>query len=124
MSNHPHDAETYAIIGAAIEVHKVLVPGFLESVYQEALELEFIERGIPYQRETQLLVHYKDKLLKTRFRSDFVCHGNISVELKAISTMTGADDAQLINYLKAIRCKRGLLLNFGASSLEIRRRVL
>ena len=76
------DQQTYQIIGAAIEVHKVLGRGFLEPVYQEALELEFSDRGVPFQPQLELPIFYKGKKLKTHYRSDFVCYEDIIVELK------------------------------------------
>lgn len=117
------DPQTYAIIGAAMEVHGQLGPGFLEAVYQEALAVEFEAREISFQREVVLPVFYKEKLLKCGYRADFICYRNIVVELKAISQLTGVDDSQLINALNATRFGRGMLLNFGAHSLEYRRRV-
>jgi GxxExxY protein len=118
------DRETFAIIGAAMEVHRELGRGFLELVYQTALALEFAERGIPFQAEVALPVRYKNKLLTCSYRADFVCFESVIVETKAIATLTGVDEAQLINELKATGLQRGLLLNFGASSLEHKRLVL
>jgi GxxExxY protein len=118
------DPETFAIIGAAMEVHRELGRGFLELVYQTALALEFQERGIPFQAEVPLPVRYKNKLLTCAYRADFVCFESVIVETKAIATLTGGDEAQLINELKATGIHRGLLLNFGAPSLEHRRLVL
>jgi GxxExxY protein len=117
------DAETFAIIGAAMEVHRELGHGFLELVYQTALALEFQDRGIPYAAEVPLPVKYKSKLLTCMYRADFVCFNTVIVETKAIAQLTNADDAQLINQLKATGFHRGLLLNFGAPSLEHRRLV-
>src|SRR5437667_8748816 len=118
------DPETFAIIGAAMEVHRELGRGFLELVYQTALALEFQERGIPFKAEVALPIHYKKKLLACPYRADFVCFESVIVETKAIATLTGADEAQLINELKATGLQRGLLLNFGAASLEHKRLVL
>jgi GxxExxY protein len=115
------DTKTYQIIGAAMEVHNILGPGFLEAVYQEALAIEFTLRKIPFRREVYLPIYYKDQLLKTKYKSDFLCFEKIIVELKAISNLSGLDTAQLINYLKATKLKTGLLLNFGAKSLEYKR---
>jgi GxxExxY protein len=117
------DPETFAIIGAAMEVHRELGRGFLELVYQTALALEFQERTIPFKTEVALPIRYKGKLLTCGYRADFVCFENIIVETKAISKLTGADEAQLINELKATGLHRGLLLNFGAASLEHKRLV-
>ncbi|HEY5893437.1 MAG TPA: GxxExxY protein [Chthoniobacterales bacterium] len=117
------DADTYAIIGAAMEVHRELGHGFLEAVYQAALSLEFKERGIPFLAEVSLPVRYKDKTLTCGYRADFICNERIIVETKAISQLTGVDEAQLINELKATGQILGLLLNFGSPSLEYRRLV-
>ena len=118
------DPQTYAIIGAAMEVHSVLGHGFLEPVYQEALSVEFQQRGIPFRREVVLPVAYKGVLLECGYRADFICYDRVIVELKALSSIDGRESAQLINYLKATRIERGLLLNFGAVSLEHKRLVL
>jgi len=106
-----------------MEVHRELGPGFLEAVYQEALAIELEARNISYQREVALPVFYKERRLKSGYRTDFICYEEIIVELKALSQLTGVDDAQLINALNVTRYNRGLLFNFGASSLEYRRRV-
>jgi GxxExxY protein len=118
------DPETFAIIGAAMEVHRELGRGFLELVYQTAPALEFRERGVPYAAEVILPINYKSKLLTCVYRSDFICFNSVIVETKAIAQLTSADDAQLINQLKATGFHRGILLNFGAPSLEHRRLVL
>jgi len=117
------DPETYAIIGAAMEVHRHLGHGFLEAVYQEALALEFAARSIPFQREVPLPVSYKGKQLLCSYRADFLCYEAVVVETKAIAHLGGADDGQLINELKATGLKRGLLISFGAPSLEYKRLV-
>ncbi len=117
------DPETFAIIGAAMEVHRELGHGFLELVYQTVLALEFQDRGIPYTAEVALPVKYKSKLLTCTYRADFICFNTVIVETKAIAQLTNADDAQLINQLKATGFHRGMLLNFGAPSLEHRRLV-
>jgi len=102
-------------------VHKHLGCGFLESVYQEALAIELGLREIPFRREVRLPVSYKGQVLGKSFCADFVCFDSLVVELKALAHMSGNEEAQLINYLKATRYKVGLLLNFGARSLEHRR---
>jgi GxxExxY protein len=117
------DPQTFAIIGAAMEVHKQLGHGFLEAVYQEACGLEFELRKIPFAREVSLIVEYKTVPLSTRYRADFVCYGEIIVELKAQSQLTNSDMAQTLNDLKATGLKRALLLKFGAKSLERHRLV-
>ena len=117
------DPETFAIIGVVMEVHRELGRGFLELVYQTALALEFQERGIPFKSEVGFPIRYKNKLLTCAYRADFVCFESVIVEIKAISTLTSADEAQLINELKATGLTRGLLLNFGATSLEHKRLV-
>ena len=114
---------TYAIIGAAMEVHRILGPGFLESVYEKALAHEFDLRGIPYQRQVKLAVRYKE-IVAGEFRADFLVDGKVVVELKAIKALTAGDEAQLLNYLKGTGYRVGLLLNFGASSLEYKRRIV
>jgi GxxExxY protein len=116
------DLQTYEIIGAAFEVHKSLGPGFFEAVYKEALSLAI--RGIPFCRETETQILYKGKELKTSYRSDFVCHGSIIVELKAIAKLGDIEIAQVLNYLRATGLRKGLLFNFGAESLEKRRLVI
>ena len=117
------DPQTHAIIGAAMEVHNELGPGFLESVYHEALAMEFDRRGIPYRKEVEIRIRYKGDEMKSFFRADFLCYEEVIVEIKAISELTGADEAQLINYLKATRIERGMLLNFGGERLQFWRRV-
>jgi GxxExxY protein len=121
--NGQRDPETFAIIGAAMEVHRELGHGFLEAVYQEALAIELTARDIPFQREVPLPVSYKGQKLACSYRADFVCYENVLVELKAISELTGADEAQVINEMKATGRQRALLFNFGAPSLEYKRRV-
>ena len=113
----------YNIVGAAMEVHRELGPGFLEAVYQEALELILKEKEIPYEREKEVRIIFKDQLLKKRYRIDFLAYNNIIIETKAQSKLSRLDEAQLINYLKATGIKVGLLLNFGAPSLQYQRMV-
>jgi GxxExxY protein len=115
------DPLTYAIIGAAMEVHRHLGKGFLEPVYQDALEVEFRLRSIPCRREVEVPVIYKGELLKAKYKSDFICYDSIILELKALSGLVGAHEAQIINYLKATGLGTGLLINFGTSQLEFRR---
>ena len=115
--------EGYKIIGACYEVHNVLGAGFLEAVYQEALELEFQIQNIPYQREAKLDIYYKGNLLKKYYEADFICFDCIIVEVKALSSLTSEYEAQLLNYLKATGFKVGYLINFGEKSLKYKRMV-
>ncbi len=115
------DPRTYAIIGAAMEVHGVLGDGFLERVYQEALAREFENRGLPFLREVDVPVLYKGLRLECGYRADFICFGDVVVELKAVSAIEDSHVSQVINYLKATGYRRGLLLNFGAVSLQVKR---
>ena len=115
------DPRTHAIIGAAMEVHRQLGHGFLEQVYQEALMYEFDERGIPAQKEIPIKVSYKNEILKCSYKADFICYEDIVVELKALTNISGIEEAQVINYLKATGLKLGLLINFGTPSMQFRR---
>ena len=123
MEEIQNDPESFAVIGAAMEVHRNLGQGFLEAVYQEALAVELTLRQLPHEREVTLPVTYKTQLLNVGSRADFICYGNLVVELKALAKLTPVEDAQLINYLKATGCQRGLLINFGGPSLEFKRRI-
>jgi len=114
---------TQAIIGAAMEVHRVLGPGFLEAVYDGALARELAEHAVPHRRQVGLSVMYKGTLVGM-YRADFVVDDKVIVENKAARQLTELDEAQLLNYLKATGYRVGLLLNFGARSLEIKRRIL
>ena len=117
------DRETYTIIGAAMEVHKVLGHGFLEAVYQEALAEELGRRNVPFREQVALPIIYKGKTLLTHYRPDFILFESIIVEIKALDGLTSREKAQLLNYLKASGFKRGLLINFGGRSLQYERLV-
>ena len=95
--------EVYAIVGAAIEVHRVLGPGFLEAVYQESLEIELKDRGVPFESQRKLRICYKERWLEKHYVVDFVCYDCIMVEIKAEKQLTGVDEAQMINQLKATK---------------------
>ncbi len=117
------DPQTYAIIGAAMEIHRQLGHGFLEAVYRDAAVIEFPVRQIPFEKEVVLPIKYKGVLLPTYYRADFVCFSEIIVEFKALTRLSNVEEAQLLNYLKATGLKRGLLINFGAPSLQYKRLV-
>lgn len=113
--------ESYSIIGACMEVHKKLGSGFLESVYAEALELEFKKVNIPYEREKKLPVFYDDQPLKKYFKADYVCFDSIILELKSTKYLIDADRQQTLNNVKTTKFKLGLLINFGTTSLPYKR---
>ena len=117
------DPQTYAIIGAAMEVHRRLGHGFLEAVYQEAAAIEFAKKNIPFQREVALPIEYRGSRLETGYRADFVCFSEVIVEFKALSRLSSIEEAQVFNYLKATGFRRGLLINFGTPSLQYKRLV-
>lgn len=111
---------TFAVIGAAMEVHRILGPGFLESVYQAALERELTLRGILFERKVKLPVVYKDVLIG-EYEADLVIDGKFIVEIKAVSKFNASHQAQAMHYLTATGLRLALLLNFGTGSLEHRR---
>ncbi len=115
------DQRTYAIIGAAMEVHRELGSGFLEAVYHEALAIEMTSRNIQFVHEVELPVIYKGQQLATSYRADFICFDNVIVEIKALGELKTLQEAQILNYLKATGLGVGLLINFGAESLQYKR---
>jgi GxxExxY protein len=115
------DPQTHAIIGAVMEVHRQLGPGFLAGVNQEALAVELAARGMRFQCEAELTVRYKGTPLRCIYQADFICFESAIVELKALAALGGVEQAQVINYPKTTGLCRGLLLNFGASRLEVKR---
>ena len=123
MKDKPSDPRTFAIIGAAMEVHRHLGCGFAEPIYQDALEIEFRLRGISFQRENEVKVFYKEEELRNKYKLDFICFGEVIVELKALTVLGGNEELQVMNYLKATGFRVGLLLNFGNPSLEFQRYV-
>jgi GxxExxY protein len=117
--------EVYQIAGAAMEVYYHLGAGFLEPIYQEALAIEMTGRGIPFEREKPLNIFYKDTQMDKIYRPDFVCFGQIIIELKAQTRLTPIEEAQIINYLRVSHMHVGLLMNFGARpKLEWKRYVI
>ncbi|SRR5258708_4607325 len=122
MEKFPFKDETYSIIGICMEVHKILGHGFLEIVYKDAIEYEAQQKQIPYSREKEYLVQYKEIILPHKFYADFVVFDNIILEIKAAEG--GISDAfisRILNYLKASRCRVGLIINFGKNKLEYKR---
>ena len=107
------ESESYAIRGAAMAVYKSMGPGFLEGVYQECLELEFMRRGVPFESQKALTLKYVDVPLRHVYRPDFVCFGEIIVEIKAVALLIPEHRAQMINYLTATGMRLGFLFNFG-----------
>jgi GxxExxY protein len=124
MSELIYKEESNLIIGAAIEAQKHMGIGFLEPVYQEILEMEFVERGIPFEREKELLIKYKGRDLKKRYYADFVCYDKIILELKVCDNISKAHESQVINYLNATNFKLGIIINFAVIPLEFKRIVL
>jgi GxxExxY protein len=103
-SHDASDSQTFAVIGAAMEVHRHLGPGFLEAVYREAVRWELGDRHIPFQTEVHLPIQFKGRQLVTGYRADLVCYGQIIVELKALRHISTPEEAQVLNYLKARGC--------------------
>lgn len=115
--------EVYNIIGAAMEVHKELGNGYLEAVYQEALWLEMDKANIPFIDQKEMTINYKGKQLCKKYIADFICYNSVIVEIKALNMLTTEHESQLLNYLKTTGIKVGVLINFGAKSLEYKRMV-
>ena len=113
--------EVYRIIGAAMNVSNILGPGFLEAVYQEALEIELRDNGIPFEAQKRIEITYRNRKLSQCYIADFLCFDNIIVEIKAIAQIRGIEEAQLLNYLKATKLPVGLIINFGSKKLEWKR---
>lgn len=116
--------EVYAIIGAAMEVHREKGCGFAEPVYQECVEIELTDRKIPAEAQKEMAIFYNGRKLKKTYLADFVAYGKIIIELKALDQLTPREEAQVINYLKSSGLEVGVLINFGAPSLEWKRIVL
>lgn len=117
--------EVYQVVGAAMDVYYQLGRGFLEPIYQEAMEIELSRRRIPFEPQMSLTVHYKGQALEKKYNPDLICCGQIVAELKACEGLTGREVAQLLNYMKATRMRVGLLFNFGSPvRLEWKRYVI
>ena len=117
--------EVYRIVGAAMDVWYTLGRGFLDPVYQEALQIELGRRDIPFEAQRPLRIEYKGLELKKEYIADFICFGQIIVEIKACEGLTGRDEGQIINYMKATHMRVGLLFNFGSQAkLEWKRYVI
>lgn len=117
--------ETYAVIGGAMEVYYKLGSGFAELVYQEALGIEFGLRGVPFEPQKRLSINYEGVTLGKGYVADFLCFGEIIVEIKAITSLSPVDWAQIVNYLKASKLRVGLLFNFGGQPrMEFKRIVV
>lgn len=116
--------EVFKIIGLCMEVHKILGKGHSEVVYKDALEYEFKLNNIPFEREKEYKIHYKDIILARKYNADFVVFGEIIFEVKAISQLTMSDTKQTLNYLASSKNRLGLLVNFGEDSLKYKRIIL
>ena len=113
MNKLDTNSDMYRIVGCALAVYNHLKPGYLESVYEEALELELLDAGFSVRRQVKLPITYKGRLLKSRFVADMVINDTQLVELKAVSNLSKAHEAQIQSYLKTTGIKEGLLVNFG-----------
>ena len=121
MTDIIHKTESYRIIGICMEVHNNLGPGFLEVVYKDALEFEFQFAGIPFEREKEYIVNYKETVLPHKFYADFIVFDKIILEVKAVSGISDKTIAQAINYLSVSGCKLSLIVNFGELTLNYKR---
>jgi len=117
--------EVYQIVGAAMEVYYQLGCGFLEPIYQQALEIELGRRRIPFEPQQEVVISYKGQILEKKYIADFICFNQIIIELKALHGLSGREESQLLNYMKATRMHVGLLFNFGSTpKLEWKRYVI
>jgi GxxExxY protein len=124
MTKLIHAEETHALLGACFEVYKEKGCGFLEAVFQECLELELADRGIPYRAQVPLKLQYKGRPLRQTYQPDFLCFGKVIMEIKAVTKLADEHRAQLHNYLKATGCRVGLLVNFGHYPLVEHERIV
>ncbi len=124
MTKLIHADETHALLGACFEVYKEKGCGFLEAVFQECLELELTDRGIPFKAQTPLQLQYKGRPLRQTYQPDFLCFDKVILEIKAVTKLADEHRAQLHNYLKATGCRVGLLVNFGHHPLVEHERIV
>lgn len=121
MEDYKNKDETYQIIGILFEVHKNLGKGFSEIVYKDAIEYEFNELKIPFEREKEFSVNYKNTTLKHKFYADFVINNEIILEIKTVDCFNNSHYNQCLNYLKVSNNELALLVNFNSISLEYKR---
>lgn len=124
MENHYREEETYKIIGICMEVHRNLGPGLLEVIYKDALEIEFKENNISFEREKKFSIEYKGQILPHKFYADFVVNEDVILEIKAVKEFSNEHIAQVLNYMKLSNSEIGLLLNFQTKSLQHKRYIL
>jgi GxxExxY protein len=124
IEKYPLQQESYELIGVCMEIHRILGKGFAEIVYKDALSYELRSKGIPFEREKEYQVEYKNVILPHKFCADFVVFEKIILEVKAQKGIAEEQYAQVINYLAVSKCKLGLLVNFGESSMVVKRVVL
>ena len=124
MNQYYREEETFKIIGICMEVHRNLGAGLLEVIYKDALEIEFREHNIPFEREKEFLIEYKGKILPHKFYADFVVNDDIILEVKSVKEFSNDHIAQILNYMKLADSEIGLLVNFQTKSLQHKRYVL
>ncbi len=124
METHYREEETYKIIGICMEVHRNLGPGLLEVIYKDALEIEFKENNIPFEREKEFAIEYKGQILPHRFYADFLVNEDVILEIKAVKEFSNEHIAQILNYMRLSNSEIGLLLNFQTKSLQHKRYIL
>lgn len=124
MNNLVYKEEFYKIIGICMEVHRLLGRGFLEIVYKDAIEYEFRVNNIPYEREKEFKINYKDIILPHKFYADFIVYENIILEIKAVNGIVDEFVKLTLNYMSCSKCKLGIIVNFGEDSLKYKRLVL
>ena len=121
---HYREEETYKIIGICMEVHRNLGPGLLEIIYKDALEIEFKENNIPFEREKEFTIEYKGKVLPHKFYADFIVNEDIILEVKSVKEFSNEHIAQLLNYMKLSYSELGLIVNFQTKSLQHKRYII